>query len=235
MLITRAFFRGLQREDHVAIVLEPYPSFKNGIHRSVEIDPLRFSEAKSALEYARSFGEATPIVDFLKKYVPNTILAADCFFSCDDGYPHSIFLGEALIEALRVPDAHDIGIGAMASGHIGALVFGEGLWPDDAPESPAWLGASPHIALRVAKANSLLELITFEPSLDESAISEVHEAIDLGDLPINAEDFLSVDSRDDWETKLARSLVIYHDALQRIAAHDGWVASWYERKTGEST
>lgn len=218
----------------MAIVLEPYPSFKNGIHRAVEIDPLRFTEAKSALEYARSFGEATPIVDFLKKYVPNTILTAECFFSCDDGYPHAIFLGEALIESLRRPDAHDIGIGAMASGHTGALVYGEFLWQDDAPESPAWLDVSPHIPLRIASAASLLERITFEPSLDESAISEVQEAIDLGDLPIGAEDFLSVDTRDEWETKLARSLVIYRDALQRIAAHGGWVASWYDRKTGES-
>jgi hypothetical protein len=235
MLITCAFFRGLQREDHVAIVLEPYPSFKNGIHRAVEIDPLRFSEAKSSLEYARSFGEAIPIVDFLKKYVPNTILTAECFFSCDDGYPHALFLGDALIEALRVPDAQDIGIGAMASGHIGALVYGEGLWRDDAPESPDWLNAAPHIVLQVAPASSLLELTAFEPSLDESAISEVQEAIELGDLPIIAEDFLSVDTRDEWETKLARSLVIYRDALQRIASHGGWVASWYDRKTGEST
>jgi hypothetical protein len=234
MLITRAFFRGLQREDHVAIVLEPYPSFKNGIHRAVEIDPTRLADAKAGLELARSFGEAGPIVDFLKTFVPNTILRADCMFACEDGYPHAMFLGEALIEALRMPDAQDIGIGAIASGHSGDLVLGDSLWEPDAPVSPAWLNAAPHIALRVATAESLLERITFEPSLDASAISEVQEAVDLGDLPIMAEDFLSVDTRDDWETKLARSLVIYHDALQRIAAHGGWIASWYDRKTGDN-
>ncbi len=233
MLITRAFFRGLQREDHVAIVLEPYPTFKNGIHRAVEIDPIRFAESKTALEFARTFGEATPIVDFLKMHVTNTILRADCIFACDDGYPHAIFLGEALIEALRVSNK-DIGIGVMASGHSGNLVFGDYLWEVDAPVSPAWIDATPHIPLRVTTAESLLKQIKFEPSLDASAISEVQEAIDLGELPLLAEDFLSVDTRDEWETTLARSLVIYHDALQRIAAHGGWIASWYDRKTGES-
>lgn len=215
----------------MAIVLEPYPTFKNGIHRAVEIDPVRLAAAKVALEFARSFGEATPIVDFLRQYVSNTILRADCMFACDDGYPHAIFLGEALIEALRIPGTQDIGIGVMASGHSGDLAVGDCLWEADAPVSPAWLDAAPHIALRVATAESLLERLTFEPSLDASAISEVQEAIDLGDLPLMAEDFLSVDTWDDWETKLARSLVIYHDALQRIASHGGWVASWYDRKT----
>lgn len=215
------------------IVLEPYPTFKNGIHRAIEIDPVRFEEARKALEFARSFGEPQPLVALLKQYVPNTIVSAEQFFESEDGYPHALFMFESLVEALRVPHARDFGIGVIASAHAQNLVFGRALWDDDAPESPAWLEAQPHLPMRVATAEGLLTHLSFEPDLDALATSDVQEAMDLGDLPIPAGDFVGEDAVNDWEAQLGRKLVIYHDHLQRLATRGASVASWYDRKTGD--
>lgn len=215
------------------IVLEPYPTFKNGIHRAVEIDPARLEDARKSMELARTFGEPAPLVAFLKRHVPNSLITADQFFEAEDGYPHAMFVFEALIEALRAEGAADFGVGVMASAHAQNLVFGQALWEEDAAVSPAWLTANPHIPLRIATAEGLLSQLSFEPSLDSDATSEVQEAMDLGEMPIPSGDFLGEDAVLDFETELNRRLIIYQDTLHRMALRGAWVASWYERKTGE--
>ena len=213
------------------IVLEPYPTFKNGIHRAYEIRHDRMVEVRAALQLARSFGSPEDLVAYIQRCIPGSIMNARDFFESEDGYPHCGFLPEALIEVLKV--GPDIGIGPMASGLASNLVIGEWLWDEDDALSPAWLASGPSLPFQFSRARDLLNVLDFEPDLDADAISDVQEAIDMGDLPLSGDDFLSVDAKDELEKQLGRRLVIYHDALHRIAARGGWVVSWYDRKTAD--
>ncbi len=211
---------------------EPVEFFKRGSHHAIEVDRERLESLGEPLDMARTYAEVEPLVLWLRENNPDTSIAATTFFEGDDGYPTSLFLQDALIDALRVDGAEDIGLGIYGAIHASELVFGNAPFDAASAVSPEWLEAEPDVVFRTASASDLFRSIQFDPEIDEDAISDVTDAYDMGDLQMEVAtgDFLAIDVLDEWKRELARRLAAYYDALKVLSERDAWVANWYDDK-----
>lgn len=212
--------------------LEPVEFFKRGIHHAVEIDRERLESLREPLDMARTYAEVEPLMLWLRENNPDTSIAATTFFGGDDGYPTSLFLQDALINALEVEGAEDIGLGIYGAIHASELVYGSAPFDATAAVSPEWLKAEPDVVFQTASATDLFQSIKFDPEIDEDAISDVTDAYDMGELPmdVSSGDFLAVDVLQEWKRELAKRLAAYYDQLQAMSARDAWIANWYDDK-----
>lgn len=210
-------------------LFEPKSEGKRGSHRALEVDPERLGALTKALDLARTYGKAAPIVSLINEHASVTLDVAT-FFRADDGYPSCGNLGHYIPEVLRAEGAAEFGLDNYGPIFNFDLLIGDPLMNLESPEAPEWIDAAPKLDFVVALASRLLDDIDFAAGVDDDAIAEASELLDRGELgdDISSVGEFQVDALDDWAAELHFRLDDLRFTLESIADRDGIVLSWYE-------
>ena len=211
-------------------IFEPTPRFSKGVHKTLEVDADRLAATLAALDVARQFGDANPIVSLINEHVDVTLDPVE-FFAADDGYPSCGNLQHYLPQILRAEGALQFGLDVLGEIYAGDLKAGRELVDGSKPESPAWLAAEIELPFSYCGAAELLESIDFSIGIDPDAVGAASEAFDMGELgdDISGVGDFQVDALDDWAARLRDGLADFKRELEDIEAREGIVLSWYDR------
>lgn len=210
-------------------IFEPAARFTRGIHRALEVNRDRLDAVERALDAAYTVGSAAPIVSLINEHVDVSV-DAETFWRSDDGYPACRHLRHYVPQIVRAPGATMFGLDLLGEIYPVNLTTGSELVDRSRPMSPEWLEAEPDLPFRCATPEELLAVIDFNAGLDESALSSVSEAFDMGELgdDISGVGDFQVDALDDWAARLRDALADFQLQLTDIAAREGEVLTWYE-------